>query len=102
MEKIRVSVVIESGADVELYHYLVNVPSRRRATLIRTFATQGMHSEGYLKAVSTKIENKSVVNLAIQEPKNSEPMSKSNDTDTANENEKEKALNKAIVNFDFE
>jgi hypothetical protein len=104
MEKIRVSVVIESDADMELYNYLVNIPSRRRATLIRTFATQGMNSEGQLKIVSAKIQTKSIV----EDSKNHEskivkllPESKSPHAVT-NENEKEKALNKALVNLDFD
>jgi hypothetical protein len=104
MEKLRVNLVIEGDADQELFNYLVNIPARRRATLIRTLATQGMNSEGQLKVFAAKVENKpTIVNLTAQVPKKTEGKPESNDTSNiASENEKEKALNRAIGSLDFQ
>lgn len=102
MEKLRVNLVIERDADQELFNYLVNIPARRRATLIRTLATQSMNSEGQLKVVAARVENKSVVNLTAQVPIIAEAKPESNDTsDITSENEKENALNRAIGSLDF-
>lgn len=104
MEKIRVSVVIESAADAELYNYLVNIPSRRRATLIRTFATQGMNNEGQLKVI--KVEDKPVVNSTAQAEKETRPATETKDEsgniDNGNEDEKESALNRALGDLAFD
>ena len=45
MEKITVKIVIDKSADSDLYRYLVNKPSRRRATFLRELATQGLLGE---------------------------------------------------------
>jgi len=47
---IRINLRLEPDADIELYNYLKNVPPRRRATLIRTLATQGLVGGNLLKS----------------------------------------------------
>lgn len=101
MEKIRVNLVIEQEADAELFNYLVNMPARRRATLIRTLATQGMNGEGHLKAVSTKTVT--AKEIFADYPKPSAP---EDELIPATEllpdtNEKEKALGNALGNLAF-
>ncbi len=101
MEKIRVNLVIEQDADAELFNYLVNMPARRRATLIRTLATQGMNGERYLKTVMTKKVTAKEI-FAVY-PK---PSAKEGELIPATEllpdtNEKEKALGNALGDLTF-
>jgi hypothetical protein len=101
MEKIRVNLVIEQNADAELFNYLVNMPARRRATLIRTLATQGMNGEGHLKAVSTK--GVTAREIFSDYPK---PSAKESELIPATEllpntNDKEKALGNALGDLTF-
>lgn len=60
MERIRINLILESDSDADLYSYLINTPPRRRATLLRALASQGLNGSHLLKAGSTKnvTENK--------------------------------------------
>jgi hypothetical protein len=60
MDKIRINMTLESVSDSELYEYLKNVLPRRRATLLRALAVQGLNGCNQLKAgiVTTVSENK--------------------------------------------
>lgn len=42
MKRMRVSVLVEESADLELYRLLENEPIRRRAALLRGFARDGV------------------------------------------------------------
>ncbi|MGZ8172499.1 MULTISPECIES: hypothetical protein [Methylobacter] len=60
MERIRINLILESDSDADLYSYLINTPPRRRATLLRALASQGLNGSHLLKAGITKAvtENK--------------------------------------------
>jgi len=60
MERIRINLILESDSDTDLYSYLINTPPRRRATLLRALASQGLNGSYLLKAGITKTvtENK--------------------------------------------
>ena len=60
MERIRINLTLESDSDADLYGYLIDVPPRRRATLLRTLAMQGLNGGHHLRAGITKTvtENK--------------------------------------------
>ena len=60
MERIRINLILESASDTDLYSYLINTPPRRRATLLRALASQGLNGSHLLKAGITKTvtENK--------------------------------------------
>jgi hypothetical protein len=60
MERIRINLILESDSDADLYSYLINTPPRRRATLLRALALQGLNGSYLLKAGTTKnvTENK--------------------------------------------
>lgn len=101
MEKIRVNLVIEQEADAELFNYLVNMPARRRATLIRTLATQGMNGEWNLKAVSNKTVTAKEIFLDYPKPSAKEGELKPATELLPNANEKEKALGNALGDLTF-
>ncbi|MBS3951884.1 MAG: hypothetical protein Q8K07_12265 [Methylicorpusculum sp.] len=69
MEKITVKIVIDKSADSDLYRYLVNKPSRRRATFLRELATQGLLSEKTF-ANSSHTEKKPEDNNVVDKPEN--------------------------------
>lgn len=50
MERIRINLILESDSDTDLYSYLINTPPRRRATLLRALASQGLNGSYLLKA----------------------------------------------------
>jgi hypothetical protein len=54
MERIRINLILESDSDTDLYSYLINTPPRRRATLLRALASQGLNGSHLLKAGITK------------------------------------------------
>lgn len=60
MEKIRINMTLDADSDADLYHYLINVAARRRATLLRALAMQGLNGDHQLRAGITKTvkENK--------------------------------------------
>lgn len=60
MERIRINLTLESDSDADLYGYLIDVPPRRRATLLRTLAMQGLNGDYHLRAgiIKTVTENK--------------------------------------------
>ena len=60
MERIRINLILESDSDTDLYSYLINTPPRRRATLLRALASQGLNGSYLLQAGTTKTvtENK--------------------------------------------
>ncbi len=60
MERIRINLTLESDSDADLYRYLIDVPPRRRATLLRTLAMQGLNGDYHLRAgiIKTVTENK--------------------------------------------
>jgi hypothetical protein len=103
MEKLRVSVVLESEADSVLFTYLVKMPPRRRATLIRTLATKGMMGEVYDASglrkeemeVSLSVQNRGYLNKEVNGVKRTV-----SETSPA-EAEKERALGNALSNSSF-
>lgn len=101
MEKIRVNLFIEQEADAELFNYLVNMPARRRATLIRTLATQGMNGEGHLKAVSNKTVTAREIFLDYPKPSVKEGDLIPTIELLPDANEKEKALGNALGDLAF-
>jgi hypothetical protein len=54
MEKIRINMTLDADSDADLYHYLINVAARRRATLLRALAMQGLNGDHQLRAGITK------------------------------------------------
>lgn len=69
MERIRINLTLESDSDADLYGYLIGIPPRRRATLLRALAMQGLNGDHHLRVGITKIvtENKSEIpNSAIK------------------------------------
>ena len=56
MERIRINLILESDSDTDLYSYLINTPPRRRATLLRALASQGLNGSYLLKAGITKTD----------------------------------------------
>lgn len=61
MERIRINLTLESDSDADLYGYLIDIPPRRRATLFRALAMQGLNGIHHLRVGITKAvtENKS-------------------------------------------
>jgi hypothetical protein len=60
MEKIRINMTLDADSDADLYHYLINMAARRRATLLRALAMQGLNGDHQLRSGITKTvkENK--------------------------------------------
>ena len=63
MDKIRINLTLESVSDAELYQYLIKTAPRRRATLLRALAMQGLHGVTYLKSglINENAENKTEI-----------------------------------------
>jgi hypothetical protein len=99
--RLRINLLIEVEADQALYDLLVAVPARRRATLIRSWAVQGL-SVGQPKpnrpepVMISKAPRQEDASLPV--PKMAEFLP---DQDLISRREKEAALNNAlqIVNF---
>ena len=99
--RLRINLLIEVEADRALYDLLAEVPARRRATLIRSWAMQGL-SVGPPKP--DRPEPVMISKASLQEeaslpvPKKAERLP---DQDLISRREKEAALNSAlqIVNF---
>jgi hypothetical protein len=94
--RLRINLLIEVEADRALYELLVDVPARRRATLIRSWAMQG---------VSVGPPNPVMISKAPLQEEASLPVAKMAellpDQDLISRRAKEAALNSAlqIVNF---
>lgn len=99
--RLRINLLIEVEADQALYDLLAEVPARRRATLIRSWAVQGL-SVGQPKpnrpepVMISKAPRQEDASLPV--PKMAEFLP---DQDLISRREKEAALNNAlqIVNF---
>jgi hypothetical protein len=63
MEKIKISITLNSEVDKELYSYFLNIPQRRRATFFRELAEQRLSTNKQQTFIEIKKDKSKIETL---------------------------------------